>query len=86
MAESARLLAAVEAEARRHEQWWIWDAEAGIYGGYGINGQQLLIHRPTRTVIARFSTWPDRWDDRLARYADVANMTILRHLAAVQRH
>ena len=41
-------------------RWWVWDGDAGIYSGYGINGQQLLIHRPSRTVIARFSTWPTR--------------------------
>ena len=69
-----------------HDKWWVWDAAAGIYSGYGINGQQLLIHRPTRTVIARFSTWPERWDDRLSRYADVANRAVLERLAAVQRH
>src|SRR3954468_9958638 len=69
-----------------HDQWWVWDAEAGVYSGYGINGQQLLVHRPTRTVIARFSTWPERWDDRLSRYADVANRAVLERLGAVQRH
>ena len=42
---------------------------------------QLLIHRPTRTVIARLSTWPERWDDRPARYADVANVAVLERLA-----
>src|SRR3954462_2177908 len=65
-----------------HDKWWVWDAAAGIYSGYGINGQQLLIHRPTRTVIARFSTWPDRWDDRLSQYADAANRAVLEHIGA----
>jgi CubicO group peptidase (beta-lactamase class C family) len=69
-----------------HDKWWVWDAAAGVYSGYGINGQQLLIHRPTRTVIARFSTWPERWDDRLSRLADVANRAVLERLAGVQRH
>jgi CubicO group peptidase (beta-lactamase class C family) len=64
-----------------HDQWWIWDADEGVYSGYGINGQQLLIHRPTQTVIARFSTWPDRWDERLVRYVDAANVALLAHLA-----
>jgi hypothetical protein len=45
-----------------------------------------LIHRPTRTVIARFSTWPERWDDRLSRLADVANRAVLEQFAAVQHH
>jgi CubicO group peptidase (beta-lactamase class C family) len=62
-----------------HDQWWIWDE--GVYSGYGINGQQLLIHRPKQTVIARFSTWPDRWDERLVRHADAANVALLAHLS-----
>ena len=64
-----------------HDQWWVWDAAAGIYSAYGINGQQLLIHRPTRTVIARFSTWPTRSDERLFRYAEATNLAVLEHLA-----
>jgi CubicO group peptidase (beta-lactamase class C family) len=79
-------LLAHQARPFYHDKWWVWDAEAGVYSGYGINGQQLLIHRATRTVIARFATWPERWDDRLSTYADVANMAVLEHLAAVQRH
>jgi CubicO group peptidase (beta-lactamase class C family) len=64
-----------------HDQWWVWDGESGVYSGYGINGQQLLVHRPTRTVIARFSTWPTRSDERLFRYADATNLALLAHLA-----
>ena len=64
-----------------HDCWWVWDAEAGIYSGYGINGQQLLIHRPSRTVIARLSTWPVRHDDRLFALADAANRALLEHLS-----
>jgi CubicO group peptidase (beta-lactamase class C family) len=65
-----------------HDGWWVWDAEAGIYSGYGINGQQLLIHRPSRTVIARFSTWAEKHDDRLFALADAANRALLDHLSA----
>ena len=50
-----------------HDQWWIRDAEAGIYSGLGIHGQSVLIHDPSRTVVACFSTWPrptiDEYDD-----------------------
>src|SRR3954451_10857350 len=53
-----------------HDCGWVSDAEAGVYSGYGINGQQLLIHHPANAVIARFSTWPVRWDERLLRSAD----------------
>jgi CubicO group peptidase (beta-lactamase class C family) len=69
-----------------HDKWWVWDAAAGVYSGYGINGQQLLIHRPSRTVIARFATWPERWDDRLSSLADAANRAVLERLAGVQHH
>ena len=64
-----------------HDCWWVSDAEAGVYSGYGINGQQLLIHHPTRTVVARFSTWPVRWDERLLRYMDAINGALIDRLS-----
>jgi CubicO group peptidase (beta-lactamase class C family) len=68
-------------QAFYHDCWWISDADAGIYSGYGINGQQLLIHQPSKTVIARMSTWPIRWDDRLSALAEATNLALLEHLA-----
>jgi len=50
--------AAAEPGAFYHDKWWIQDAEAGIYAGLGIHGQQVLVHHPSRTVVACFSTWP----------------------------
>jgi CubicO group peptidase (beta-lactamase class C family) len=41
-----------------HDQWWVFDAERGIYGGIGIHGQALVIHRPANAVIAKLSTHP----------------------------
>jgi CubicO group peptidase (beta-lactamase class C family) len=64
-----------------HDCWWVSDAEAGVYSGYGINGQQLLIHHPARTVIARFSTWPVRWDERLLRSMDAINGALIDRLS-----
>jgi CubicO group peptidase (beta-lactamase class C family) len=63
-----------------HDCWWISDPDAGVYSGYGINGQQLLVHHPTRTVIARFSTWPDRWDDRLFALGEAIDRAVLERL------
>ena len=48
-----------------HDNWWIWDAERGIYAAVGMNGQSLFLHRPSRTVIAKLSTFPDVLDTRL---------------------
>jgi CubicO group peptidase (beta-lactamase class C family) len=70
-------LLADQPNACYHDCWWVWDPDAGIYSGYGINGQQLLVHQPSRTAIARFSTWPTRFDLRLATYADTQNLAIL---------
>jgi CubicO group peptidase (beta-lactamase class C family) len=83
------LVAAFEGDAVRerfparlyHDCWWVSDAEAGIYSGYGINGQQLFIHHPTNTVIARFSTWPVRWDEDLVRRADAITGAIVDRLS-----
>jgi CubicO group peptidase (beta-lactamase class C family) len=37
--------------------WWVMDR--GVeYSGLGIFGQFCWVHRPSRTVIARFSTYP----------------------------
>ena len=67
-------------EAFYHDQWWVLDGDAGIYSGLGIFGQQLLIHRPSRTVIAKFSTWPTRSDERLQRLGEVINLAVLAQL------
>lgn len=53
-----------------HDKWWVIDGARGVYSGYGINGQQLLIHRPSSTVVVKFSTWPRGWVDELARLQD----------------
>jgi CubicO group peptidase (beta-lactamase class C family) len=53
-----------------HDYWWVYDSVAGIYCGLGINGQVLMIHHPSNTVIAKFSTWPDRMNYSLADLSD----------------
>ncbi len=50
--------------------WWVYDSITGIYCGLGINGQVLMIHHPSNTVIAKFSTWPDRMDYALSKLTD----------------
>jgi CubicO group peptidase (beta-lactamase class C family) len=46
-----------------HDQWWITDTERGIYSSSGANGQALMIHHPSNTVIATFSTFPSWLED-----------------------
>jgi CubicO group peptidase (beta-lactamase class C family) len=52
------------------DQWWIYDAEAGIYSGYGIYGQQVLVHHPSDCVVARLSSWPRPMDDEGSRLGE----------------
>lgn len=45
-----------------HHQWWVFDAARGIYGGIGIHGQALVIHRAADAVIVKLSTQADPLD------------------------
>ncbi len=45
-----------------HDQWWVFDADRGIFGGIGIHGQALVIHRPAQVVVAKLSTHPSPLD------------------------
>jgi CubicO group peptidase (beta-lactamase class C family) len=52
-------------DAFYHDNWWIHDAVRGVYSGLGVNGQTLLVHHPTRTVVVKFSTHPEFENQRL---------------------
>jgi CubicO group peptidase (beta-lactamase class C family) len=45
-----------------HDNWWVWDANRGVHAAVGMNGQNIFVHRPSRTVIAKLSTFPDALD------------------------
>lgn len=65
-----------------HDKWWIDDAENGIYAALGMNGQSLLVHHPSRTVIAKFSSFADGLDwDRFALH-HVGMVALCEHLGA----
>ncbi len=38
--------------------WWVVDPAVPFFYAAGINGQNVFIHRPTQTVVVKFSTWP----------------------------
>ncbi len=38
--------------------WWVRDPGVPFYHGSGINGQNVFVHVPSRTVVAKLSTWP----------------------------
>ena len=54
-------------DAFYHDCWWITDAQRGIYSASGMNGQQVLIHKPSQTVVVKFSTYPGALENDLFR-------------------
>jgi CubicO group peptidase (beta-lactamase class C family) len=59
-----------------HDFWWVYDSVAGVYCGLGINGQTLMIHHPSNTVVAKFSTWPERMNYDLANLTDAGLLAL----------
>jgi CubicO group peptidase (beta-lactamase class C family) len=68
-------------DAFYHDKWWIDDAPRGIYAALGMNGQSILIHRPSRTVIAKFSTFPGALDWDLFALHHAGMLALCEHLA-----
>lgn len=59
-------------DACYRDMWWVDDPVAGVFAASGINGQRVMVHHPSRTVVVKLSVWPDRWDDPAARLTDAA--------------
>jgi CubicO group peptidase (beta-lactamase class C family) len=38
--------------------WWVEEPKLPFYQASGINGQHILIHGPSKTVVAKLSAWP----------------------------
>jgi CubicO group peptidase (beta-lactamase class C family) len=64
-----------------HHQWWVLDGAAGVYTGLGIHGQQVLVHTPSDTVIAKFASWPRPIVEDHVAYSASAFAAICTHLA-----
>ena len=64
-----------------HNQWWVYDGPKRIYSGVGINGQQIFVHTPSNTVIAKFSSWPRPWIDEFADLSQAGLTALCESLA-----
>jgi len=64
-----------------HDQWWVLDPSAEVFSGLGIHGQQVLVHPPSQTVIAKFSSWPRPIVDDYVDYCATAFEANCAHLA-----
>jgi CubicO group peptidase (beta-lactamase class C family) len=69
-------------DAFYHDCWWVRDARRGIYAALGMNGQSIFLHRPSRTVIAKFSTWPVAWSEDLSVRSRQAMIGLAEAIAA----
>jgi CubicO group peptidase (beta-lactamase class C family) len=67
-------------DAFYHDKWWIWDAARGIYCASGMNGQALLIHQSSRSVVVKFSTHPGALDDELFALQDAGMLALCESL------
>jgi CubicO group peptidase (beta-lactamase class C family) len=47
--------------------WWVDDPATPFFHAAGINGQHVFVHPPSRTVVAKISTWPVAWSPSLRR-------------------
>jgi CubicO group peptidase (beta-lactamase class C family) len=64
------------------DKWWVYDGAAGIYAGQGINGQTVLVHAPSKVVIAKVSTWPEAWTVKLSTVQMAGLFAICRAVGA----
>jgi CubicO group peptidase (beta-lactamase class C family) len=72
-------------DAFYHDNWWVFDATRGIYAGIGINGQVLLIHHPTQTVVVKFSSHPLFEDPHLFALQEAGMLALCESLGTATR-
>jgi CubicO group peptidase (beta-lactamase class C family) len=70
------------ASAHYRNYWWIFDSTSPFLYAAGIYGQNLFVHRPTHTVVAKLSTWPTALDESKQSVARDATVAIGQYLEA----
>jgi CubicO group peptidase (beta-lactamase class C family) len=60
--------------------WWVWYPALPFYQASGINGQNVYVHVPSQTVVAKLSTWPTA----LSPAADSTARAVLAIASALQ--
>lgn len=62
--------------------WWVDQPVTPFFHASGINGQNVFVHVPSQTVVAKFSTWPIAWSPSLRRVTVQGVLAIAHALAA----
>jgi CubicO group peptidase (beta-lactamase class C family) len=76
---------AAKPDAFYHDNWWIFDAARGVYAGIGVNGQVLLIHHPSQTVVIKLSSHPEFEDQRLFALQEAGMLALCESLGSANR-
>jgi CubicO group peptidase (beta-lactamase class C family) len=52
--------------------WWVREPAVPFCHASGINGQNVFVHVPTQTVVAKLSTWPTALSPKIKMTTDAA--------------
>jgi CubicO group peptidase (beta-lactamase class C family) len=52
--------------------WWVREPAVPFFHASGINGQNVFVHVPTHTVVAKLSTWPTALSSKIRVTTDAA--------------
>jgi CubicO group peptidase (beta-lactamase class C family) len=52
--------------------WWVREPAVPFFHASGINGQNVFVHVPTQTVVAKLSTWPTALSSKIRVTTDAA--------------
>jgi CubicO group peptidase (beta-lactamase class C family) len=52
--------------------WWVDEPAVPFIEAAGINGQNVFVHVPSQTVVAKFSTWPTALSSKIGVTTDAA--------------
>ena len=52
--------------------WWVREPAVPFFHASGINGQNVFVHVPSQTVVAKLSTWPTALSPKIKVTTDAA--------------
>ena len=52
--------------------WWVREPAVPFFHASGINGQNVFVHVPSQTVVAKLSTWPTALSSKIKMTTDAA--------------
>jgi CubicO group peptidase (beta-lactamase class C family) len=52
--------------------WWVREPSVPFFYAAGINGQNVFVHVPSQTVVAKLSTWPTALSSKIRVTTDAA--------------